>query len=431
MAEFKAPRCLSNQPTCIVSILEERTHIKKPYKFYNMWTTHEDLNRLVDRGWEQANELDHTAQCRLKLKLNLLKRDLKQLNKQHFHHISEKAARGRFTEVEYLFYLQHAKYKYFKEVDRNTAFFHSPVKRNNKKRKIMTVEKNNGEVNTAFAQVMKEFTDHFQFQLGVPIEKTPIQMSCMQYGRLLTTKQQSSLIIIPTEEEIKKALFNIGDQKVPRRDGPISYSTVYYKVISKLLAAHLADEADHLLHPAQIAFVKGTTIMDNIHLAQELLRNYNRKRLSPRCILKVDLQKVFNSCEHLRIAHLAYADDLLLLARGHIPSVTILATCLASFGEMTNLYANLVKSCIYMARVEKPNFDHHELLNTLSYAGKEQLITSVRQEVECFWKSILSLSCSVIDHIYSLLKGYMWAIKHPLIAWAKLCKPKAEKRGER
>ncbi|KAG6524166.1 hypothetical protein ZIOFF_014057 [Zingiber officinale] len=389
MAEFKAPRCLSNHPTGIVSILEERTHIKKPYKFYNMWTTHEDFNRLVDRGWEQANELDQrvTAQCRLKLKLNLLKRDLKQLNKQHFHHISEQAARGR-CQLENL-----------------------------------------QEAGLTGGQIQR--IAESSHQLGVPIEKTPIQMSCMQYGRLLTTKQQSSLIIIPTEEEIKKALFNIGDQKVPRRDGPISYSTVYYKVISKLLAAHLADEADHLLHPAQVAFVKGTTIMDNIHLAQELLRNYNRKRLSPRCILKVDLQKVFDSCEHLRIAHLAYADDLLLLARGHIPSVTILATCLTSFGEMTNLYANLVKSCIYMARVEKPNFDHRELLNTLSYAGKEQLITSVWQEVECFWKSILSLPCGVIDHIYSLLKGYMWAIKHPLIAWAKLCKPKAEKRGER
>lgn len=29
-------------------------------------------------------------------------------------------------------------------------------------------------------------------------------------------------------------------------------------------------------------------------------------------------------CAHLRIAHLAYADDLLLLARGDIPSVTTL-----------------------------------------------------------------------------------------------------------
>lgn len=76
---------------------------------------------------------------------------------------------------------------------------------------------------------------------------------------------------------------------------PISCYTIFYKVISKLLATQLADVANHLLHPTQAAFVKGKTILDNIHLPQELMRNYDRKRLSPRCIWKTDIQKVFDS----------------------------------------------------------------------------------------------------------------------------------------
>lgn len=37
--------------------------------------------------------------------------------------------------------------------------------------------------------------------------------------------------------------------------------------------------------------------MDNIHVAQELLRKYARKNISPRCILKVDTQKAYDTVD--------------------------------------------------------------------------------------------------------------------------------------
>lgn len=54
---------------------------------------------------------------------------------------------------------------------------------------------------------------------------------------------------------------------------------------------------------------------------------------------------------HLRIAHLAYADDLLLLTRGDVLSITTLITCSTQFGEMVGLRANSIKSNIYTAEV--------------------------------------------------------------------------------
>ncbi|XP_075508007.1 uncharacterized protein LOC142544859 isoform X3 [Primulina tabacum] len=39
------------------------------------------------------------------------------------------------------------------------------------------------------------------------------------------------------------------------------------------------------------------SIVDNIHLAQELLRKYARKRVSKRCILKVDVQKAYDTVD--------------------------------------------------------------------------------------------------------------------------------------
>lgn len=136
-------------------------------------------------------------------------------------------------------------------------------------------------------------------------------------------------------------------------------------------------------------------------------------------------------CSNLGITHLAYADDLLLLSRGDVRSVSMVMNCLNNFGDMAGLRVNLLKSNIYMAFIGEVR---QEILNitgfstgvlpfrylgipiasrrlrtsdysllivssaskinawqrhSLSYAGKVELIRSVLQRVECFWLSIL------------------------------------------
>ncbi|XP_042403944.1 uncharacterized protein LOC121993642 [Zingiber officinale] len=58
-------------------------------------------------------------------------------------------------------------------------------------------------------------------------------------------------------------------------------------------------------------------------------------------------------CYDLQIAHLAYADDLLLFSRGDRSSITIIMDCLEKFGMMAGLRPNISKSCIYLAEVEE------------------------------------------------------------------------------
>ncbi|XP_075080266.1 secreted RxLR effector protein 78-like [Nicotiana tabacum] len=52
-----------------------------------------------------------------------------------------------------------------------------------------------------------------------------------------------------------------------------------------------------IISEAQAGFIPGRRIADNIILAHELVKSYSRKHISPRCMIKVDLQKAYDSVE--------------------------------------------------------------------------------------------------------------------------------------
>ena len=155
---------------------------------------------------------------------------------------------------------------------------------------------------------------------------------------------------IPTNEEIKEAIFSIHSNKAPGPDGfnahffketwttsgplvlqavkefftsgellkesnstilalipkvpnpsrmgdfrPISCCNTIYKCISKLISKKLQLILPFIVDPSQSAFIKGRKISDNILLAQDLLRDYHKPGGAPRVAAKVDLMKAYDS----------------------------------------------------------------------------------------------------------------------------------------
>lgn len=82
---------------------------------------------------------------------------------------------------------------------------------------------------------------------------------------------------------------NIGDFR------PISLCNVIYKTITKFFANRLKLVVDEVVGIEQGAFIPGRDITDNILIAHELVKHYERKWLSPRACIKVDLRKAFDS----------------------------------------------------------------------------------------------------------------------------------------
>ncbi|XP_050211423.1 uncharacterized protein LOC126661614 [Mercurialis annua] len=86
-------------------------------------------------------------------------------------------------------------------------------------------------------------------------------------------------------EEVKQAVFSIGSDKAA---GPDGYNSFFYKSTWDILSADLTKAN-------QSAFVPKRCIAHNIMLAHELVKNYHRNNGTPRCLLKIDLRKAYDS----------------------------------------------------------------------------------------------------------------------------------------
>ena len=90
-----------------------------------------------------------------------------------------------------------------------------------------------------------------------------------------------------------------------------------------------------IISPSQNAFLKGQFMADNINLMQELLRRYGRKRVSPRCTIKIDFRKAFNKVQW------PFLRDLLQLLRFSARFVHLVMKCVETASYSVCINGNL------------------------------------------------------------------------------------------
>ncbi|XP_030442342.2 uncharacterized protein LOC115664561 [Syzygium oleosum] len=78
---------------------------------------------------------------------------------------------------------------------------------------------------------------------------------------------------------------------------PIACCNSVYKCITKILANRLASVLPSIISNSQNAFVKGRRIGDNILLAQELFAGFHHDPYRPKCAIKVDFQKAYDTVD--------------------------------------------------------------------------------------------------------------------------------------
>lgn len=114
---------------------------------------------------------------------------------------------------------------------------------------------------------------------------TIVVQSFFVQGFLPKGLNSTILSLIPKKEEVK----------MMKDYMPISLCNVLYKVISKLIANRLKAILPKCITMNQTAFVKERLLIENVLLASEVVKDYHRDDISPRCALHIDISKAFDS----------------------------------------------------------------------------------------------------------------------------------------
>ncbi|KAL0295233.1 UNVERIFIED_CONTAM: hypothetical protein Sangu_3203000 [Sesamum angustifolium] len=400
---------------------------------------------------------------------------------------------------------QRAKLQWLRHGDQNSRIFFRKINARRARQRVFQVTKANGEVLTDMNEVTEEFVSCFKSLLGGIRSQRDINLSFLQQGiKHRLTQEEAELISAPvTQTEIKEAMFDIDEDSAPGPDGytsgffksawlvvgadiceavqeffrsgkllkqlnatllvlipkvsdyrPIACCNVLYKTITKIIVKRMQLILHLLIDYSQNAFVPGRSISDNILLAQELLAGYNQAKLPPRCTIKVDLKKAYDSVEW----------DFL---------TEVIKDALCEFAVLSGLNVNPAKSQIILSRAAQQ--DKQQLLDllgfqegvlpvkylgvpltssrltiadcrpllsnlesrlegwnqlTLSFAARTLLIKSVLSTLHSYWASVFILPKGIIKIIEARVRKFLWQGStgrgYAKVAWEQICKPKEE-----
>ncbi|GJW90666.1 RNA-directed DNA polymerase, eukaryota, reverse transcriptase zinc-binding domain protein [Tanacetum coccineum] len=111
-------------------------------------------------------------------------------------------------------------------------------------------------------------------------------------------------------------------------------------------------------------------------------------------------------CKDLKISHLCFADDLLVLYHGDLNFVKVVKRALDLFSSISGLNQNFGKNC--KGLIDKVKIKVNDWKNKLlSYVGRLQLIASILSSMQVYWASVFILPKYVVKDINKLLKGFL------------------------
>ncbi|GKV37600.1 hypothetical protein SLEP1_g45612 [Rubroshorea leprosula] len=303
---------------------------RRPFKFFNFWIKNEKFLDIVKQVWE-TNQVQEMVQVE--------------------HDQVQKVTTLQLVEES--FYRQKSRIKWLQEGDNNTTYFYKVVKVRRGKSVIKELYTKDNKRLTTVLSMENEAVRFYQELFGtVDSNCTEASNSWLKdlFNFQLPVDMANSLIHPVIEEEIKVVVFSspgnrspgpygftaefykatwsiVGDlvvkaikeffssgqllkevnstiiSLVPKIQNPtkmtefrsLACCNLFYKFITKILANRFKKCLPLFISRSQCAFVEGRLMVENVLLAQEIVKHYHKQCLSPKCALKIDLMKAFDS----------------------------------------------------------------------------------------------------------------------------------------
>ncbi|XP_074313317.1 uncharacterized protein LOC141648506 [Silene latifolia] len=282
-AHFHVEGCFDHTP-CLIQRVCDMGQRKGSFKYFNMWTAAEQFLPCVTQAW--GSRVAGTPMFRS----DPTNPDLIG---------TEIAAAKDYQELQKAcdsFLLQKSKATWISEGDNNSKVFHSYMKNRQARNKVLRIGTEQGMWLTDPRQIQQAFLSFYQTLLGETQIMKAVNAKVVQRGSICTEEHWAWLSMPVTNDEIKEALFQIPNHKAPGLDG---YSSAFFKDAWSVVGEELCEVGKDF-------FIHGR-LLKQINHTLDVIRLYNRAVVFPRCLIKVDLKKAYDSVNWLFLKHMLEA----------------------------------------------------------------------------------------------------------------------------
>ncbi|XP_042041211.1 uncharacterized protein LOC121786644 [Salvia splendens] len=278
-ARFPPPGARTDHSPAIATLFGELRSFPKPFKIFNFWLTHAGFEPLLRDHWRTP--IQGCKQFVLMERGKEFKKILKSFNFKEFSNLSQRV-KDYTKEMEDL-KLEAGRDTGNAEIQdrirdiRSKVLFYSTSEKAfyGQKSRLKHLCRATGIQLFPFSCQEEQLEEHDH----------PLQQR--RWFSLLKSLNTTAISLIPKTSTNSK----VSDFR------PIAYCNVVYKVITKIFSKRLEMLLPKIVSPAQSAFITGRSIMDNIYLAEEIMRGYTVKRGPPRCTVKIDLRKAYDTVD--------------------------------------------------------------------------------------------------------------------------------------
>ncbi|XP_060972636.1 uncharacterized protein LOC133038486 [Cannabis sativa] len=429
-----------HRPLCLMTNGMEGK-VKRGFKFEEGWTRDNRSNLVVDQAWNSvfhswapARAFRRVGATRVALlhwnrtqygKMDTVIKELE--NKLNWVQSLPAGSRDWTTERSIrrslndalerkdMYWKQRARISWIKEGDKCSKFFFLSATIRHRRNAIESILNNEGVWISDRESIGREFVNFFT---GIFNGSDVGQgFNCSQFFQeRIQEEEKEELVICPSQDEIKRTLFEMGNHKAPGPDGmsvlffkhywetvgedfckavsdffvtgnmhrginttnivlipkvpnptrtnhfrPISLCNVLYKVISKIIANRIKPLLPTIICPTQAAFVPGRTIQDNNVIVQEIIHSFNRKKGKEGFFaIKIDLVKAYDRLSWRFIDHVLSCYGIPLQFRRWISQANVREAkgvwhCLEQFCAWSGQQVNRLKTTIFFSKNTPPS----------------------------------------------------------------------------
>ncbi|XP_026443572.1 uncharacterized protein LOC113343651 [Papaver somniferum] len=336
------PRICSDHSPLFGYAFDSPRPARAPFRIQKMWLDHPRFMQLVKDNWNLpfygappfvfAGKLKHAEDEFQFTKVADAQKEVDEVR----------------TDLAVMLKLK-SRVTWLEDGDQNTRFFRNRIRMRRRQNTISELKISSNSTLVLQDEIKYYIVNHYKEKFnGGAVDIDP-KLFDISHDRI-STSECSFMDAIPSLEEIKRAVFDLGADSAPGPDGfsgsfyrhcwniiaddllgaikncwlmrkipnginssfivlipknsrsdaikdfrPIGLSNFFFKIITKILATRLGTVLNRLISEEQVAFMKGRNIHENIALASELINEISAPRNFGNVGLKLDIAQAFDT----------------------------------------------------------------------------------------------------------------------------------------